>query len=411
VLIAVGDDANFVLSAGGFHPRFSPPPLPFPSPRRIALTIIDTPVARIRAETYFAITTNTVQAGMRAELFFGFDSVAVEGHMAFDALIRFSPFYLIVEVSAGASVKAFGLGLFSIDLAFTLEGPTPWRARGRGTISLWFVKISADFDVTWGDAADTTLPPVAVIPLIRAELEKAENWRALPPASTDLLVSLRKLELPGDALVLHPVGTLEVSQNAIPLGTTLETVGAQRPSDADRFTLGVGAPGLARRRDARRRFAPAQFRRLDDAQKLAAPAFQDEVSGIELGVDGAELRTGRAVKRSVRFEVTTIDTAYRRFVLRFQLIGVALFTHLLKGAAISKNPYSKARRDELQPFEDRIEVGAAGWAVVDRRDNTAAAPESASFATEHEAQEWLGSVAAGDTGLHVLPVYEMSGGG
>jgi hypothetical protein len=414
VLVAVGADANFVLSAGGFHPRFSPPPLPFPNPRRIALTIINTSVARIRAETYFAITTNTVQAGMRAELFFGFDSVSVEGHMAFDALIRFSPFYLIVEISAGASLKAFGLGLFSIDLAFALEGPTPWRARGRGSVSLWFVKISAEFDVTWGEAADTTLPPIAVVPLIRAELEKADNWRALPPPSTDLLVSLRKLDLPGDALVLHPVGTLEVSQNAIPLGLTLETLGAQQPSDANRFTLGAGSAGLARRRDARRRFAPAQFRKLNDTQKLAAPAFQDEVSGLELGVSGAELRTGRAVKRSLRYEVTTIDTAYRRFVLRFQAIGAVLFTHLVKGAAISKSPYSKAQRDQSRPFDDRIEVGAGGYAVVYKKDNRAAAPESASFATETEAREWLSGAAAGDkdrgAGLHVVPVFEMSGG-
>ena len=31
LLVAWGDDANFVLSVGGFHPRFNPPPLPFPS--------------------------------------------------------------------------------------------------------------------------------------------------------------------------------------------------------------------------------------------------------------------------------------------------------------------------------------------------------------------------------------------
>ena len=63
LLIAFGDDANFVLSVGGFHPRFAPPPLPFPTPRRIALDILNTSVARIRAEGYFAVTTNTVQFG------------------------------------------------------------------------------------------------------------------------------------------------------------------------------------------------------------------------------------------------------------------------------------------------------------------------------------------------------------
>src|SRR5690606_16668403 len=40
LLIAVGDDANFVLSVGGFHPRFNPPPLPFPNPVRVAIDII-----------------------------------------------------------------------------------------------------------------------------------------------------------------------------------------------------------------------------------------------------------------------------------------------------------------------------------------------------------------------------------
>ena len=50
MLIAVGDDANFLMSVGGFHPQFTPPPLPFPTPKRIALNIINTDYARIRVE-------------------------------------------------------------------------------------------------------------------------------------------------------------------------------------------------------------------------------------------------------------------------------------------------------------------------------------------------------------------------
>jgi hypothetical protein len=34
VLFSYGDDANFVLTVGGFNPQFNPPPLPFPSPCR-----------------------------------------------------------------------------------------------------------------------------------------------------------------------------------------------------------------------------------------------------------------------------------------------------------------------------------------------------------------------------------------
>ncbi len=70
MLIAFGDDANFVLSVGGFHPRYSPPALPFPTPQRIAIDILNTSVARIRAEGYFAVTSNSVQFGCAGEIVF-----------------------------------------------------------------------------------------------------------------------------------------------------------------------------------------------------------------------------------------------------------------------------------------------------------------------------------------------------
>ncbi|RPH75598.1 hypothetical protein EHM76_01285, partial [bacterium] len=193
LLIAFGDDANFVLSVGGFHPRFNPPPLPFPSPRRIAFDIIHTPVALIRVEGYFAVTSNTVQFGAHADLKFGFDDFGLEGHIGFDVLIQFSPFYFIAEISASVSLKAFGVGLFSIRLRFSLEGPTPYRAKGSGSISLLFFEISADFDITWGETRDTSLPPISVIILLKGEFEKIDNWRALLPTGNNLLVALRKV--------------------------------------------------------------------------------------------------------------------------------------------------------------------------------------------------------------------------
>jgi hypothetical protein len=54
--------------------------------------------------------------GCRLDAFFGFDALSVEGYFGFDALLRFSPFYFIVSVSAGFSVKVFGLGLFGVHL-------------------------------------------------------------------------------------------------------------------------------------------------------------------------------------------------------------------------------------------------------------------------------------------------------
>lgn len=411
MLIAVGNDANFVLSVGGFHPRFSPPPLPFPSPKRIALDILHTPVARIRGEAYFAVTTNTAQFGARIELFFGFDSFSVEGHLALDALLRFNPFYFIVEINGGVSLKVFGTGCFSINLEFTLEGTTPWRARGKGSIKLLFFSISKSFDETWGDERQTTLPPISVIPLLKIELDRAENWRALPPPSNNLLVSLRKLELAAGELVLHPLGSLEVSQNQVPLGITIECVGAQVPDDANFFSLAVNAGGLKRKNDAQRGFSPAQFRKMSDAAKLSAPAFSTEKSGLEIAFDGAELQTGRAVRRSLRYELATIDTLYRRFVQRFHVLSIRIFNHLIKGSAVAKSALSKRRRKQLRPFDDRIVVADAAFAVVNADTNTLAETAPASFASRAAAEEWLAGVAAGDPAragtLQVIPSHEM----
>lgn len=141
LLMDFSDNPNFVLSVGGFHPHYRAPALPFPSPRRIALNIINESFARVRVEGYFAVTSNSVQFGSRTEMFLGFDALSVEGYLSFDALLQFSPFYFIVEIAVGFSVKVFGPGLFGVHLRGSLEGPAPWRVRGSASISLLFFII------------------------------------------------------------------------------------------------------------------------------------------------------------------------------------------------------------------------------------------------------------------------------
>ena len=104
-----GNDPAFLLSIGGFHPSFQPPPLALPTLRRIAAIILNYDYARIRVGCYFAVTSNTVQFGARAELFFGFDGLSVSGHIGFDVLFQFSPFYFIAEISGSLSLSVVGL--------------------------------------------------------------------------------------------------------------------------------------------------------------------------------------------------------------------------------------------------------------------------------------------------------------
>ena len=411
LLLGWGDDATFVFTVGGFHPRFTPPPLPFPSPQRLSICILNQTTAMVRIETYFAVTSNTVQLGARAELRFGFDDFGIQGCFGFDALFRFSPFYFIIEVNISLKLTVFGLDVLSVRVELSLEGPTPWRARGTGHVSILFFEISADFDVTWGDSAETTLPPIAVLPLLAVELDKHENWTTALPAGNRLLVSLRSIEPGVGELVMHPLGTVRVSQRLLPLNLTLDKLGTQKPSDAKRCELVVTGGGLAKKGDAREKFAMAQFVNMDDAEKLSRPSFEPGNGGVELGASGAELVTSHMARRVLRYEVILIDGEYKRHQKK-STFSSGLFSLQLAGSAVTKSKLSMAHGRKLDPFGvDKVKVTGDAY-VVAHSDTNKAYSAARTFASEAEARDHLSRLATSDPtvarDLHVIPFAELS---
>lgn len=410
VLVAWGDDSNFVVSLGGFHPQFTPPPLPFPSPKRVSLNILNESWGRIRVMGYFAVTSNTVQLGVRAELYFGFSAFNIEGHLAFDALFQFNPFFFIIEISCGVSLKVFGIGLFSIALQFSLEGPTPWRAKGYGKLKLLFFTIKANFDFTWGEKKETTLPPITVLPLLAGEFEKISNWKAQLPASVSLLVSLRKLEEGREELVLHPIGTLIVTQRAVPLDLPLDKVGNQKPSDGKRFYLEVTGD-LQKVADRAEQFAIAQYQDFKDADKLSQAPFQPEDAGVEMAVANQGIATGKAVKRNIRYETHMIDRDFQvAFITFFGFVG-RLFTHFLNGSAVTKSVLSQHYQQQFQPFTDKVVVSPEQFVVASTVDNRALS-QQAIFTSEAKAQAFLRAEMARNANrrgrLHVISASEVN---
>lgn len=412
VLIGWGANPNFVISVGGFHPQFQPPPLPFPTPDRVSINILNYPMARIRVMAYFAVTSNTVQFGARAELFFGFDSVKLEGHLGLDALFQFSPFYFIVEISASISLKVFGVGLFSVRLKGTLEGPTPWRISGKASVSILFFSIDVHVSETWGEEADTVLPGVAAMPLLVAEYNDESNWQAELPAANNLLVSLRALDPATDGLVLHPLGQLRVSQRKLPLNLSVQKLGNQKITDAKKFALTVDSAELKKVDDHDEMFALAQYQDVDDSQKLSLPAFQSLAGGMLLSVDGKQTRSSQMVKRNVRYELTTIDNNFKRFKRRFFVFWGILFDHFVRGAAVSKAEVSYHQKKKLQPFETHIQSAEPGFTVASVVDNKPVAGGAAYFRSEALAREYMSQQVAANPDLaqsiHVIPQYEAN---
>jgi hypothetical protein len=410
VLFVYGDDANFVLSVGGFHPQFSPPPLPFPTPKRVQIDLINESYARIHCEGYFAVTTNTVQFGTRSEYFFGFSALSVSGHSSFDALIQFSPFHFTVSISTAFSVKVFGLGVYGVDIDLTIEGPTPWHAHGTAKLSFFFFSIPIGIDFTWGDERETTLPPVAVLPILGAEFGKQSNWRAVLPSGSNLLVALRQLDPAEAQFVLHPVGTLQISQRAVPLDFVLDRVGAQRPSDVNRFRLDVTSSELETR-DLQEPFAPAQFKDFSDADKLAQPAYAPLDSGVELS-SSAALDSATAITRIVRYDLTIIDTKLLRRKQRFFVYPGALFVHFLAGASVTRSVFSAFHESQMRPFDSAVSVSPETFAVALRSNNTVVSADAAGFLSQAAAADFLARAVAEDPSLeetlHVLPQFEVA---
>ncbi len=412
LLFAYGSDANFVVSVGGFHPQYNPPPLPFPTPQRISIDIINESYARIHCDGYFAVTSNSVQFGTHSNFFFGFSALSVEGSSGFDALIQFSPFHFSVSISTSFSVKVFGLGVFGVGIALTLEGPTPWHANGTASLSFFFFSVDIGIEFTWGDSRDTTLPPIALMPILTAELGKQSNWRALPPTNSNLLVSLRKLDSSDSGFVLHPVGTLQISQRLVPLDLTLDKFGNQRPTDGNRFSLSVQSAGLTKTRDLQESFAPTQFRNTDDAGKLSQPAYVPQDSGIELAVTGIAYASGTAITRIVRYDLTIIDTALRRSFVKFFLLASGLFNHFLRGASVARNPLSAFQAAQTHPFAGTVTVAPESFAVALKSNNTLFRADAAAFTSQVAANDFVARTVAGDPtladALHVLPQFEMA---
>ena len=404
VLVAWGSEPNFVVSVGGFHPSYQPPPLPFPGPRRIALSILNESWGRIRVEGYFAVTSNTAQFGAALDIYFGFSDFSLNGYLSLDALFQFSPFYMIVEVSGRLSLSVVGLDLLSVRLRFTLEGPTPWRARGSGSVKLLFIEISADFDETWGESADTTLPAIPALPILISEFGKLANWVAELPPAYSLTTALRPLG-ETEALVLHPLGTLRIAQRAVPLGIDIDKVGNQPVNDARRFAVAVETTLFSPLGETRDSFATGQFQALSDADRLSKKGYEQQPSGLAIGAAAGTIRAIRAATRTLRYELAVIDNSHRPRITRFLGLTVRLFDLFLNGNAVSLASVSQAKRKKLNPFDEAVTVTPGAYAVVLADSNVAADSAHMSFASSAQAEAFIADALA--TGPANAPVYHV----
>lgn len=306
-----GDQPDFAVSLGGFHPAFTSPP-GFPQLRRLAIALSTSENPRLRMEAYFAITSNTVQAGAKLELFVSFAGFTLEGGLGFDTLIQFTPFRILAEIFAHLALKLGSTTLMGLDIHVHLSGPAPWVLWGEATFKIFIFHFSIPFRAEFGRREDVpAIERTEVWPVLRDSLSADANWSAQLPPGSGRLVVLRDGTGTGD-LLAHPLGTLAVSQNLVPLSRALGLFGSAPPKDFDRFTI-TGATGLSIVGATTQLFAPAQFRQMSDAEKLASPAYERMDSGARLApavpaAIGFVIQTPLDYEQSVILDVDQLDS-------------------------------------------------------------------------------------------------------
>jgi hypothetical protein len=318
-----GENPRFVLTVGGFNPRFEPPK-DFPDVDRIRVALGDpSGNPAIVFKGYFAVTSNTFQVGAHVKVQVVAGPVTVKGQLGFDALFQFDPFKFVIDFLASLEVTVYGKGL-TIRIEGTIKGPGPFEIHGKLEIEVAMFTVSAEIDVTLGSGDDREpLPAAEVLPKLTATLAEPKNWSAQLPDEGTTIVTLREIESGDDEVLAHPLGSLTVRQTTVPLERPIETFGNHQPGTHDRFRIRddvtvEGPDDLSLSAPATETFAPAKYTEMSDAEKLDSGGFESMKAGrkvpegrVHVGGDpGTEAGRANRTSATVRYETTVIDKNY-----------------------------------------------------------------------------------------------------
>ena len=343
LLMRWAGEAEFAVSAGGFHPQYRPPP-ELADMKRLSMDLSPPAILTMRSESYFALTTNSVQFGTHTELGADLGVASISGHFTFDALVVFSPhFAFVIDLDIGLTVRVFGETLCGIHISLHLEGPAPWRAQGTAEVEVlwWTVPIDVG-PLTWGDADNPPPAPADPRALVHAALHRNPGaWQALMPPDADQVVRLLPATPSDTDVTVHPMGLFDVRQHAVPLETVITRVGAnpcRRASSACTSACRWSTPRPPER-SARSPTSspPATSSTSPTTRKLSRPSFEPMPAGARIRPPGeaadwaARVRPSCATRPSSA--TTTRCEAAGRWPSRAEFFADSAATTLAAGAA------------------------------------------------------------------------------
>lgn len=287
---------GFLLSVGGFHPAFDPPADLQDMERMTArIGFQKGPVdVGLTFQSYLALTSNTFQFGASIDAIAKIGGFCVEGGVYFNALIIFKPFHLTASMGGHFTLTVNGDVWLGVGVDLELDGPGPWEIRGIAHLKVLSFEVDKKFSGTIGDKTRKQdreiVDPWA--DLLKGELADPDNWQQDRVSPTVRVRALTEAE--AKLCWLDPATPVSFRQRRVPLAERIERVGPD--AVAKPTTLRIASATLngsaAATDPLLDDFAPADWRNMTEAEKLAAPSFVRMACGTTIGGDTQGLPAG-----------------------------------------------------------------------------------------------------------------------
>jgi hypothetical protein len=381
----------FLVSVGGFHPKYVVPGPAIQVPARVSLLVQRGDHLRLECQAYLAITQGTLQLGLESSLVARFAGFGIRGNLGFDALINTSLEFL-VSVRVGVALYLGSRMLLGASLEGEIglvgEGNTAAAyLSGRARISFWFFDYETPrfriplllIDREWStsrDPGDSLYDAIMENAnwdnggtpgvLVRPPVDRTD-WRVSPSAPLRFTQALVPLDVPithFDSVALPQARTLAIEVDR-PVGATWTTAAVEEE------------------------FAPMMFFSLTPEEKLAVRGFEYLPGGVELA---RPLTAGVAIDLGLECEELVIDRSNPPETPRSIVIESEI-------AVLGRDLGPHRSIFQQGPTRQPASLRAEQFAVLDARGDVVAIDRSFTAAFGH---------ARGQLGHEVVPMREVA---
>jgi len=298
------EDAHktWIVSFGGFNPRYRVPGGRVYVPKRLQLTWARGDSLKIEMRAYFAVTPGSLQFGGSVELSARFSGFGIRGKLEIDVIFLKYGLRFIADIKISVELRLGGRTLAGLSFKGDIKGFFPAEIAGRVSVSFLFWTWTSPRVVFSLESSEDNEETIDANRLLVASINDLANWDngGVPG------LALRPVERTG--VWLSPSAPLTFRQHVLPLERTIARVGSAPLAAPATFTIEPVRPADARweRSTAVGEFAPGLYVDLSEEESLSVTSFVPMPAGF---VIERPLDAGPSIELDTEHELVVIDSA------------------------------------------------------------------------------------------------------